>query len=113
MPRAKRSAERGSRLPEDWVPNAERAGLKALIAKFTTSGGDYPTAVVEFRNHWTARSRNATKLDWEKTLANRLIELTDRLAFRKRSPSTAVSAHQRTVDTARRLLDEARAKEAS
>jgi hypothetical protein len=80
------------------------------------------TAVIEFRNHWTATTKNPRKLDWDKTFANRLIELTDRLAFRRRSPSAAVRegpnhspAFVRQMERIRQLeLEEAeKAKEAS
>lgn len=67
---AKRGADRGTRLPEDWTPSEEDCAFAADL------GLDPMVTAEEFRDFWTsvpgARGR---KLNWSKTFRNRCREL--------------------------------------
>lgn len=67
---AKRGADRGTRLPEDWMPSEEDRAFAADL------GLDSMVTAEEFRDFWTsvpgARGR---KLNWSKTFRNRCREL--------------------------------------
>lgn len=67
---AKRGADRGTRLPEDWMPSEEDCAFAADL------GLDSMVTAEEFRDFWTsvpgARGR---KLNWSKTFRNRCREL--------------------------------------
>jgi hypothetical protein len=62
-----RPRKRGTRLPDDWHPTDE-------TRNWTLQRIDQTTATLElekFRNYWTAKSsRDATKLDWDATWRN-------------------------------------------
>ena len=66
-PKAKERAERGTRLPSDWVPSE----LLKAWAQQKRPDLDFDTTVERFRNHWTAKAgKDAVKLDWEATFRN-------------------------------------------
>lgn len=63
----KAGAERGSRLPADWKPNA------TLLAWMKEARPDLdPTTVTDnFRDYWVSKpGKNATKLDWSAAFRN-------------------------------------------
>lgn len=72
--------KRGARLRDDWKPTAEdiawqRAeGMDDIFAR---------RELVKFVNYWTAKSDNATKLDWSKTWRNWLLTARDRTPQRR------------------------------
>lgn len=80
-PRTNRTTEpldapkRGTRLSESWTPNEIDIAV-ALKEGLTTEEID--RAAREFVNFWCAQSRNATKLSWPRTWANRVAELGER-----------------------------------
>lgn len=99
------------RLDPEWEPadlTAEQLAELGLTQR--EASGHLP----HFRDHWAA-AKDGARVDWQATWRNWL-----RSPYRKQERasgqhrvSSAMTPHQRSVDTARRLLDEARAKEAS
>jgi uncharacterized protein YdaU (DUF1376 family) len=68
--------KRGSRLPEDWTPSPSERHA-ALIQGLTDEEID--SAAANFQNFWCARAgKDATKLSWPRTWANRVAELAER-----------------------------------
>jgi hypothetical protein len=55
---------KGTRLPEDWEPNPQ------TMAVYTAQGIDCLASLKRFRNHWLSTTKNATKLDWDRTFEN-------------------------------------------
>lgn len=111
--RAKR-AERGTRIPEGWRPNPERADLVNLRTRLRALGGDPEVALTEFKNHWSSTTKDATKLDWDRTFANRLMLLIERRETQPRGragTTTVPSKSERQLAIAKKLMDET--KEAS
>ena len=59
----------GSRIPPDW-------GLTDELRVYAASHGvDAGLAAEEFKNFWLAATKNPTKLDWNRTFQNRVLEL--------------------------------------
>lgn len=71
-----KTGKRGTRLPENWEPSAidQEAARKEGL-----SDDDIGRAAREFRNYWCAKAgRDATKVSWPLTWANRVAELGQR-----------------------------------
>lgn len=67
---------RGTRLPDDWMPDAEDAQYAATLG-YTAAA--YDREVEKFRNHWHAKAgKDGSKLDWSKTFRNWLIRGAER-----------------------------------
>lgn len=61
-----RGGARGTRLPEDWVlPNTW--GEWALKEQPTWDADHMRKQALNFRDYWTTKPENATKLNWERT----------------------------------------------
>ena len=77
---------RGTRIPEDFELTAERERW----AHNRCPGVDVVLQHERFVNHWRTTTRNATKLDWDVTWRNWMLEEFDRLPpSRKGTPVTA------------------------
>lgn len=87
---------RGTRLPEDWMPSMKMREWCAaeLPAELYSRAGDELT---KFRNYWCSKTgRDATKIDWDRTFQNWMINARDRYGSRpvsgppaQRFPTTA------------------------
>lgn len=67
---AKRGADRGTRLPEDWMPDEDDRAFAVDL------GLDPVVTAEEFRDFWTAvPGARGRKLSWSKTFRNRCREL--------------------------------------
>jgi len=68
--------KRGSRLPDDWMPDASDAQYAASLGFPAVA---YDREVEKFRNHWhTKPGKDAAKLDWRKTFHNWLLRGAER-----------------------------------
>jgi len=56
--------KKGHRLPDDWQPS------KNLVETYRAQGFDALASLKRFRNHWLSTTKNATKLDWDRTFEN-------------------------------------------
>lgn len=69
--------ERGSKIPEDWVPPAIAdlsPQAKACAEQWTEAS--YATEAEAFVNYWSGESgAHARKSDWAKTWANRIVQI--------------------------------------
>ena len=69
---------RGTRLPDDWTPDADDAAYGASLGYTSVA---YDREVEKFRNHWhTKPGKDALKLDWSKTFRNWLLRGAERFA---------------------------------
>lgn len=69
--------KRGTRLPPDWMPDAEDAQYAASLGFPAVA---YDREVEKFRNFWHAKpGKDGSKLDWRKTFHNWLIRGAERL----------------------------------
>lgn len=89
-PAAQATAQkRGTRLPEHWTPSPE-------TGQWTLQHLDSRTAARElekFRNYWLAKTgRDATKLDWDRTWRNWILNTQDRA-----SPTPAATTDGRVT----------------
>jgi hypothetical protein len=69
---------RGTRLPEDWMPSDQTRTwcAKELPAELYARAG---TELTKFRNYWCSKTgRDATKIDWDRTFMNWMINARDR-----------------------------------
>ena len=105
-----RQQERGTRLPENWVPPDE---VKAkLAAQFPNTRLDL--ILEEFVNYWTALpGARARKLNWSKTFINRVNERAhapqyqiNRLAHNDRAPSGTEVAYAKLHALAEKYTQE-------
>lgn len=89
------SAERrGTRLPDDWKPNAEDRAFASDL------GLDPELTADEFRDHWTALpGARGRKLDWSKTFKNRC-----RALGKKPRPNGGETFDQRRIRLAREAI---------
>lgn len=70
--------KRGTRLPDDWMPDEDDAKFGASLG-FTAAA--YDREVIKFRNYWHAETgAHATKRDWKKTFHNWLLRGAERIA---------------------------------
>lgn len=70
--------KRGTRLPDDWMPDEDDAKFGASLG-YTAAA--YDREVMKFRNHWHAEpGANGVKRDWKKTFHNWLLRGAERLA---------------------------------
>jgi len=68
--------KRGSRLPDDWMPDASDAQYAASLGFPAVA---YDREVEKFRNHWHAKpGKDGAKLDWRKTFHNWLLRGAER-----------------------------------
>lgn len=78
FPPQKPRGDRGTRLPEDWQPDAEL--LNWAKAKYPRV--DLEEQTERFRNYWLAKTgKDATKLDWRRTWQNWISEANSRIRF--------------------------------
>lgn len=66
-------ATRATRLPEDWQPTPD---MVQMAEGRGLSGQALEDEIEKFRNYWTSKSRDATKLDWAATFRNWVITAT-------------------------------------
>lgn len=72
------ASPRGTRLPEDWMPSEKTRQWCAdeLPAELYARAG---VELTKFRNYWCAKTgKDATKVDWERTFQNWMINARDR-----------------------------------
>jgi hypothetical protein len=76
-PSSAEARKRASRLPSDWKPseeNLEYARMRGLSAH------EIDVQAEKFRNYWTAKSgQQATKIDWNRTWQNWIIDTSEKL----------------------------------
>jgi uncharacterized protein YdaU (DUF1376 family) len=66
--------KKGSRIPKDFYPSDEMLEW----AKQTIPGINLEARILEFKNYWEAKTgKDATKLDWEKTFQNRILQIAE------------------------------------
>lgn len=66
--------KKGTRIPDDFYPS------EAMIqwAKETAPDIDLEKRILEFKNFWEAKTgKDATKLDWNKTFQNRILQIVE------------------------------------
>lgn len=71
-----REVKKGTRIPESWELT------EPLRAYAVLHGVDPEKAAHEFINYWLSRTKDATKLNWDRTFENRILELQDQGKFR-------------------------------
>lgn len=89
VPAAKRPApKRGTRLPDDWRPSDEtRAWTLQRLSQSAAA-----VELEKFRNHWIAKTgKDATKLDWDRTWRNWVLNSNGRTA--RASPQQETDDH--------------------
>jgi uncharacterized protein YdaU (DUF1376 family) len=75
---SKKARVRGERLSHDWQPTLPLPETVAdLVAQWPPDRLD--REIDGFRDYWTARTRDAAKLDWNKTWHNRIRDQHDRI----------------------------------
>lgn len=74
---AKATSQRGTRLSPDWKPGPLPETVAALVAKWPR--GRLERELEGFIDYWTSRTRDAAKLDWDKTWHNRIRDMHDRV----------------------------------
>lgn len=79
-PDAVPSTKRGTRIKPDWNPEPLPENLLAMVNCWPD--GRLETALDEFRDFWLAATRNATKLDWDRTWHNRIRQIHERMEAR-------------------------------
>lgn len=66
--------KKGSRISVNFRPSDEML----TWARKTAPGLDLETRILEFKNYWESRTgRDATKLDWDKTFQNRILQIVE------------------------------------
>jgi hypothetical protein len=106
-PKAKKAATKGTRLPDDWMPDHE------LIAQVTAESGDlWKRELPKFKDYWPAQpGQRGVKLDWRGTFRNwvrKAAESQPRYGPRQQQPSRqaaiaeALLRDSRYADTAAR-----------
>jgi hypothetical protein len=80
--RGRASRDKGTRLPEDWTPS------EATILRFRDEEHvDALGSLEQFSNHWTSKTGNATKINWDKTFTNWVLkDIADGVAKPAREP---------------------------
>ena len=68
---------RASRIPVDWKPGPLPPSVAALVVLWPP--GRLERELDGFRDYWTARSKDAARLDWDKTWHNRIRDQHDRV----------------------------------
>lgn len=94
----KRAPERGTRIPKDFTVTPEMVSW----ARERTPLVDGLLATEKFRNHWTAATRNATKLDWPATWRNWMLRDQE---YAERAPQRRVTPDERAAATMRLATD--------
>ncbi len=74
-------ARRATRLPDDWIPSDEE---RAIALKEGLTDEEIERESIEYRNYWTGKATDATKLSWSRTWHNHCLRFTDRK--RRNSP---------------------------
>ena len=93
--------KRGSRIALDWTArDAERQWAREEGWR----EDDIDDAATRFHDYWLTRTRDATKLDWDRTFLNRLKDLNDR---RKQGPPRQRNGMDRTMNVIRAMYEEA------
>jgi hypothetical protein len=79
---------KGSRIPSNFYPSEKMIAY----AREKIPNVDLESRILEFRNYWESKTgREATKLDWNKTFQNRIIQIAEFLNG-KQSPQQFKSA---------------------
>ncbi|HEX7853836.1 MAG TPA: helix-turn-helix domain-containing protein [Sphingobium sp.] len=68
---------KGTRLPEGWNPGPLPASVAALVGQWPP--GREQRELEQFRDYWTSRTRDAARLNWDKTWHNRIRDQHDRI----------------------------------
>jgi hypothetical protein len=68
---------RATRIPECWMPAPLPPNVAELVAVWP--GGRETRELDGFRDYWTARKRDAARLDWDKTWHNRIRDIHDKV----------------------------------
>ena len=71
-PKPKPPTRRGTRIPDDWRPGEELIVWAATAEDVQLGRQDVLSFGAEFVDFWAGRSKDATKLDWDRTFKNRL-----------------------------------------
>ena len=95
---SKRKSKRGSRLPDDWSPDADLRDWARQTLGMTDPGIDFHTE--EFRDYWRGvPGQRGCKLDWEATWRNRMRQIAQNLGKRNGSaPSSGVDPRVPAID---------------
>jgi hypothetical protein len=81
---SRRANRRATRLSEDWRPTDKDL---SFARERGLDGSELADEIMKFRNYWTAKSQDATKLDWGATWRNwvlRALELRHGRPYRRR-----------------------------
>jgi len=89
---AKASSQRGSRIPLDWEPGPLPANVAALVAEWPP--GRELRELEGFRDYWTARTRDAARLNWDLTWHNRIRDMHDRIIRENRNARQPMGRNQ-------------------
>lgn len=77
IPTARQRAVRGTRIALDWQPGLLPPNVAELVSQWPENR--MARELDNFRDYWKARSRDATKLDWDATWHNRIRDIHDRV----------------------------------
>lgn len=71
--------KKGSRIPDDFYPSDEMLEF----AKEKVPGINLDARILEFKNYWSSKTgKDATKLDWNKTFQNRILQIAEYSAIK-------------------------------
>jgi hypothetical protein len=74
--------KKGSRIPVDFYPSPEMLEW----VKKNAPNIDLKARILEFKNYWEAKTgKDATKLDWNKTFQNRILQILEHLGNKNES----------------------------
>ena len=74
---ASSAGKRARRLPPDWSPSRLPDTIAALVAQWPP--GRLERELDAFRDYWASRSKDAAKLDWDRTWHNRIRDQHDKI----------------------------------
>jgi predicted transcriptional regulator len=100
----KTPSKKGTRLDDDWKPS-ELMKIKANEIGYT--GNLLEAQIIKFVNYWTSKTGSgATKLDWQKTFHNWLLNDRDRYGAQTNSKITTQPKKITTTDELRKMTNE-------
>lgn len=101
-PRVRAPVVKGKRLSVDWLPEKPLpSSVAELCAQWPP--GRFDRELEGFRDYWTSRTRDAAKLDWDKTWHNRIRDQHDRI-MREHQNGRSNSNRANDIDAACRNL---------
>ena len=93
--------KRATRLQKDWWPS--QGNIQYALAKHL-SLDRVSVEAEKFRNYWTAKSQNATKLDWDATWENWILKAMETgNGYAKPGPKSLAERGRELADQAREL----------